>query len=90
MPRHKKRRTAPKPFRLVGGQVTTRTPAPAPAISPSGSHLPVTPVAVTRSTPSAEQIRELAYRKWEAAGSPPSDGVPFWLEAERVLRADSR
>ena len=30
-----------------------------------------------------EQIRILAYQKWEAAGKPESDGVRFWLEAER-------
>jgi hypothetical protein len=27
-------------------------------------------------------IRETAYYKWLAAGSPPSDGVEFWLAAE--------
>jgi hypothetical protein len=32
-----------------------------------------------------QQIRELAYKKWEEAGSPPSDGVQFWLEAEAEL-----
>jgi hypothetical protein len=32
-----------------------------------------------------EAIRRLAYAKWEAAGRPPGDGVPFWLEAEREL-----
>jgi len=31
------------------------------------------------------QIRELAYLKWQAAGKPPSDGVQFWLEAEKQL-----
>jgi hypothetical protein len=31
-------------------------------------------------------IRTRAYELWEAAGRPPSDGVPFWLEAERELR----
>ena len=34
-----------------------------------------------------ESIRELAYAKWEAAGRPAGDGVQFWLEAERELRA---
>jgi len=28
-------------------------------------------------------IRVLAYQKWEAAGKPESDGVRYWLEAER-------
>ena len=26
-----------------------------------------------------------AYEKWEAAGKPQGDGIPFWLEAEREL-----
>jgi hypothetical protein len=29
-----------------------------------------------------EKIREAAYYKWEAAGSPCGDGVEFWLAAE--------
>lgn len=29
------------------------------------------------------EIRELAYKKWEEAGRPCSDGVSFWLEAEK-------
>jgi hypothetical protein len=32
-----------------------------------------------------EEIRVRAYQKWEAAGRPGGDGVPFWLEAEREL-----
>jgi hypothetical protein len=32
-----------------------------------------------------ENIRQLAYRKWEAAGKPAGDGLGFWLEAEREL-----
>ncbi len=35
--------------------------------------------------PSDEQIRMLAYCKWEVAGAPLSDGLEFWLEAEREL-----
>jgi hypothetical protein len=31
---------------------------------------------------SEEQLRELAYLKWEKAGRPPGDGVQFWLQAE--------
>jgi hypothetical protein len=34
---------------------------------------------------SEENIRLLAYRKWEAAGRPIGDGLFFWLEAEREL-----
>lgn len=32
-----------------------------------------------------EQIRRLAYARWEAAGRPPGDGVSFWLEAQKEL-----
>ena len=34
-----------------------------------------------------EAIRDLAYRKWEEAGSPCGDGVNFWLEAEQEVMA---
>ena len=30
-----------------------------------------------------DAIRQLAYQKWEEAGRPETDGVSFWLEAER-------
>jgi len=32
-----------------------------------------------------EEIRRLAYQRWEAAGKPPGDGVSFWLEAEHEV-----
>ena len=32
-----------------------------------------------------QRISSLAYRKWEEAGKPPSDGVSFWLEAEQEV-----
>jgi Protein of unknown function (DUF2934) len=34
-----------------------------------------------------EATRILAYKKWELAGHPNGDGVPFWLEAEAELSA---
>lgn len=33
-----------------------------------------------------QQVRELAYHKWEEAGYPPGDGVNFWLEAEAEMK----
>jgi hypothetical protein len=33
-----------------------------------------------------EATRVRAYQKWEQAGRPEGDGVPFWLEAESELR----
>lgn len=38
------------------------------------------------SIASEETIRELAHRKWEAAGCPTGDGTDFWLEAEKEVR----
>jgi len=32
-----------------------------------------------------EHIRRLAYAKWEAAGHPPGDGVPYWVAAKWEL-----
>jgi hypothetical protein len=32
-----------------------------------------------------DEVRELAYKKWETAGRPCSDGVCYWLEAEHEL-----
>ena len=34
-----------------------------------------------------QAIRLRAYLKWEAAGMPEGDGVFFWLDAEREMRA---
>ena len=38
-----------------------------------------------------DEIRPLAYRKWEEAGRPISDGAQFWLAAEtEILRRNRR
>jgi hypothetical protein len=37
------------------------------------------------SQPTPDDIRQLAYEKWEAAGKPPGDGSEFWLQAEKEL-----
>lgn len=34
-----------------------------------------------------DAIRLRAYEKWEAAGKPNGDGIRFWLEAEKELKA---
>ena len=41
--------------------------------------------ARTRALPTSDEIRQLAYEKWEAAGKPPGDGSDFWLQAEKEL-----
>jgi hypothetical protein len=33
-------------------------------------------------------VRQLAFQKWEAAGRPEGDGKPFWTAAEQQLRQD--
>ena len=37
------------------------------------------------SVPTPDEIRQLAYAKWETAGKPPGDGSDFWLQAEKEL-----
>jgi DUF2934 family protein len=37
-----------------------------------------------------EQIGSLAYKRWQQAGCPVSDGVEFWLAAEAELRGSRR
>ena len=40
---------------------------------------------------SEDEIRPLAYRKWQQSGCPISDGVEFWLAAEtEILRGRRR
>jgi hypothetical protein len=41
--------------------------------------------ARTRALPTSDEIRQLAYEKWEAAGKPPGDGSDFWLQTEKEL-----
>lgn len=75
MPRAKSTaKPGPKVFRIAGGKIATEA---------KGSAAPPEPPAA----PTHDGIRDLAYRKWEAAGWPPGDGVNFWLEAERELTA---
>ena len=38
----------------------------------------------------AENVHELAYLKWEAAGCPPGDGQEFWLQAEAEINAKAK
>jgi hypothetical protein len=37
------------------------------------------------SSSQEDEIRPLAYQKWEEAGCPASDGVEFWLAAEAEI-----
>lgn len=76
---------APKVFRLSGGRLVAHAagaPDPAPVRRPQ-----VAAEIAPAAAPSADQIRELAYAKWEAAGRPAGDGAEFWLLAESELRS---
>jgi hypothetical protein len=58
-------------------------PSPAPA--------PAKATPANAASASEDQVRLLAYQKWQAAGQPPGDGADFWLEAEReLLRGSTR
>ncbi len=57
----------------VGDAQTTVSPQP----DQSGAR--------TGSRPTPDEIRQLAYEKWEAAGKPSGDGSDFWLQAEKEL-----
>ena len=37
-----------------------------------------------------DEIQLLAYKKWQQAGCPVSDGVEFWLAAETEIRLGER
>jgi hypothetical protein len=47
------------------------------------------PVTIEYNLPplAEEDIRQLAYFKWEQAGRPEGDGKDFWLAAERELNS---
>jgi hypothetical protein len=66
--------------RAVPAPTAQRVTAPPVAAPATPARAPARPVT-------EEQVRLCAYLKWERAGRPASDGVQFWLEAERELRA---
>jgi hypothetical protein len=47
---------------------------------------PVAPPAPDGGQVTEDEIRVLAYHKWELAGRPAGDGVDFWRQAEMELR----
>jgi hypothetical protein len=60
-----------RPARQEPSQSPAKPPAPERRAEASGDR--------------ADEVRLLAYRKWEEAGSPTGDGVEFWLAAEAEL-----
>lgn len=67
-----------QPQRSGAGPAPESTPpvSPVSLVSPAD---PIVPLAT-------DDVRQLAYRKWEEAGRPDGDGAEFWLEAERELK----
>jgi len=57
--------------------------------TPANTPSPASPdVVQTAPIISVDAIRLCAYRNWEVAGKPSSDGIPFWLDAEKELTAE--
>lgn len=55
-------------------------------VAPTPEDVQAVPPADETANVQEDAIRRLAYRKWEEAGRPATDGREFWLEAERELR----
>jgi hypothetical protein len=69
--------------------VLTLEPRPVQPTQRKSDRKPSRELGIGRA--SAEEIRPLAYWKWEQAGCPVSDGVEFWLAAEtEILRGKRR
>lgn len=60
-----------------------QTPAQAKPPMPQRKAEPQPMPQPARAT--ADEIRPLAYQKWQEAGSPAGDGTEFWLAAETEL-----
>jgi hypothetical protein len=58
-------------------------PSGAKPVAPTGTEETSNP----KRSGSEDEIRQLAYRKWEAAGCPAGDGMSYWLDAEQELRS---
>jgi hypothetical protein len=65
---------------------STRTPS-APTETGVSTKTAVAPATQDHNTGviSVEEIRLRAFLKWEVAGKPTGDGIPFWLVAEQEL-----
>jgi hypothetical protein len=66
---------------------TGATGQPAPASrQPAVESQPPPPADPRTLNITDDDIRQLAYRKWDEAGRPEGDGTVFWLQAERELK----
>jgi hypothetical protein len=50
---------------------------------------PARPIPSTRRDPTEEEVRAVAYNKWQTAGCPAGEWVRCWLAAEFELKGHS-
>ena len=72
-------RKAAPPVRTAPMELTAPSPARATAVAGPAP-------APAKAAPTEDEIRRLAYRKWEEAGRPEDDGSDHWFAAEDELR----
>ena len=61
-----------------------------PAQPKSNPNLSTSERRLESSRASVDEIRPLAYKNWQLAGCPVSDGVEFWLAAEMEIAQGGR
>jgi hypothetical protein len=71
---------------MLRSRAVRRTPGGTWSIKPAGGTTPAAKPAAAAPVTDDDAVRLAAYRRWEAAGRPPGDGMEFWLAAERELR----
>ena len=72
-----------KTFRQRNAPADPPTSAPSPVVVDP----PPSPADPAPGRPSDDDIRTLAYFRWEQAGCPDGDGCEFWYSAENAVRA---
>src|SRR5260370_21020113 len=85
------RRSAAAPLTQGGNAMLTLKKRPARQEQTQSQTKPPLPerLAAGETAPD-DQIRPLAYRKSQDAGSPAGDGIEFWLAAEKEIRRGRR
>ena len=81
---------------ILTGETDRAVSADVPIVAPNATVALAGEQGCEAARPSNEQscnagdeaIRELAHRKWEAAGRPAGDGFDFFLEAEWEVNAE--
>jgi len=71
--------------------LTVKKPPVRPQPSKSQLNPPIPAQRADDRGAQEDEIRSLAYRKWQESGCPVGDGVEFWLAAEtEILRRTGR